>query len=356
MLKVQLQNGKGDNTKLQVMKRNGWHAIPVLTDPLRDGVFEQKALLNDDFGDAINQNAATGGTPVGIHNGTDTVLWTGTNVVGSKVTFDSTTRPNAGTKSVEIDNPALNDIWQFDRGSDLTVSSYVSLSGVVNIDKDWTSGDSVAIYGWDTAGATEVGTRVFLEDYINETNFDVWQGLSIPLSDMNLVTGTIDAIRMEQVGRNGKAARWYLDTFQVEETGSPISFKAKADKGTKLHVNKIVLSVADVGTGATAHAYNKLGALSALTNGVVLRADVDGEMLINLNIKQESDILEYGGIYDVLNDDGTNTYKTISLDVAGSREIILDSRNDDEISISVNDDLTGLLLFTAQVRGWREVI
>ena len=349
--------GNKDGLAQDVIEREKWLASPVLTEELRQGTYKTAFLLNDTNGSNMAVNAAVSGTPEGVHDGTDSTLWTGSNITGSSVTFDSTTRPNNGTKSVEVDTPALNDVWQFDKGSDLTVSSYNTLSFFINVDKGWDGGDSIEIYGWDTTpvlGGVQ-GVAVAIEDYFNETNFDTWQQVIIPLSDMNLTSGTIDALRMGYVAQgSGQRPTFYIDDMQFEETGGAVEYSLGLTRGKNFRIHRLTFSIADTGTGGTAKAYNQIGAIAALTVGTSLMIEKDGEQLLNLTIKQLSDMLDVGFTISNVVDDGTDTYMNVTIDFSQDRPLVLNTSTLDELTVTLNDDLSGLLVHRCYVSGWEE--
>ena len=68
---------------------------------------------------------------------------------------------------------------------------------------------------------------------------------------MGLTDSTIDSVRVEQEAKEGKAPKYYLDDVQIEETGVPIIFELKPDKGTWLLVKSLQIVTAAVGTAAS---------------------------------------------------------------------------------------------------------
>jgi len=319
-------------------------------------------FLNADFGAAMNQDGEFGGTPIGIHNGTDSVLWTGTNVIGGKVTFDSTDagRPSGGTKSVRVDNPASGDVWQFDKGSSQDLSGYVALTLNINIDKDWTEGDSVSIYGWDTTGSTQVGNKVLLENYVNTFDFDVAQVAAIPLADLGLTEQTVYAFRMQQESTEGKAAKFYIDDFQIEETGEPVEYRVTTNVQKTYLVDRLVLTIADVlsgtltdGAGMTPLSYNKILDENSLASGIGLRKVVDGETDFSIVFSNIGDFLTLGFKITNQMSDGTNVL--ITLEQEFDNPLRIKGPSDlNFIEFTINDNLTGLSKFNAILRG-REV-
>jgi len=163
------------------------------------------------------------GVPEFIHNGTDTVYWTGSEPVGTKFKFNDGNRSFDGTKSVKQDNSSVGDIGQFTNpGGALDLTTYDDLYMQVNIDKDWDT-ESIEIYGYDTNLAAQVGAKVTLESYLNTSLEDVWQEVVIPLADLGLMLATtVDALRIEQAtSGSGKKPKVYYDVIQWRQGPQP---------------------------------------------------------------------------------------------------------------------------------------
>ena len=154
----------------------------------------------------------------------------------------------------------------------------------------------------------------------------------------------------------GAKPGFYLDSFEIEETGGSEEYSVSANLGTQFHINKFTVSIADTGTGGTAFAYDQIGALSTLPNGIILRLTSKGKTVFSANIKQLCDFLDIGMTIDNKVDDGTNTYANLSFRFEDAKEIILDSREDDTFSLTIADNLSGLLVFKAFANGWEELL
>ena len=255
-------------------------------------------FTNPEYGSAMNQDGAFSGTPLGIQDGDDTALWTAQNVVGTKLTAGSTDRFYGGAASVLVDNPSLNDTWEFDKASNQDLSGYVALTMRVNVDKDWDT-EAIEIYGWD--GTAEVGGRVQLAGYLPETVFDVWHPVVIPLSDMGLTGQTIQSFRMQLTSAGAaKKPKFYMDAVQLEETGADLRFTAISPVfDRRFHVYSMVINVADaldmsVVNGTVAGlSYDKLlGA--TLTNGLSFQVYQDGLSYRDATIGNAGDMLDDG--------------------------------------------------------------
>lgn len=410
---------------------------------------EVHPFLNDDFGINMNQNISFGGTPVGIHNGIDSTLWTGSNIAGASVTFnqdddrahggivtvvtaadtggdtvtvgvngvdtivtegvewtktdgnntatatslasaisaisgvsatsalgvvtvvidsgnniskidtsDGTALPGSA-RAVFVNQPAVNNVWEFDQGSDITIASYTAFTCFVNIDKNWSEGDSVEMYAYDTGTATEVGQRIKVEDFINFGDFDTWQSFTIPFSAFTFIETTFDAIRFEMVAKSGASPTWYLDDFQIEQTGVPLVFKATTPKGTKFHVDEIRIRLRDTISVAVANGtvpgWDTTGLLgvSALTNGILFQRTQDGEIEFSVLLRSMDDFEATGS--NRINESDNGSISAFTYLVEFPNPIILDGSKQDFLSFTIQDALDGLDRLTAVARGSIEI-
>ncbi len=341
--------------------RDGESSLVVYTIPREQPIPKILPFLNDTYGAAMNQDAAFGGTPVNIHNGVDSALWSGSEIIGGKVTFDSnftgTGWPPAGTKSVKVDNAAVGDVWQFAKGSDQDLTNYSAFSMDIYIDKDWKAGDSISLYGWNVSGAAMVGNKIFLEDYIDENNFDEAMSVAIPLVDMGLTDETISAFRMQQESKEGKAPKFYMDTLAIQETGGGIEFRVTHDPATRYCVNEFVITITDVLSGTLANGagiipidpYAILG-IPTLSNGINIRSVIGGETDFSGNFESISDFEAIGFRLENPQSNGTNT--SIQLIQSFPDPLIINGApSQNFLSITIADNLSGLTRFTAILRG-----
>lgn len=287
-----------------------------------------------------------------------TVTITSGNNISKIDTSDGTNLPGTA-QAVFIDAAQVGNTWQFAKGSDITVSNFTAISGFINIDKQWAAGDSIEVYGFDV-GVGEVGNRVKLEDFINETDFDEWQAFVLPLSTLGLTAGTIDALRFEVITKSGSAPVWYLDDLQVEQTGTPATFKVTTPVGTKFHINEIIVRVEDAFDSTLANAtvpnipINALLGISELTNGIVLRLVQKGITTLSTTLRNLGDFLANGAVLQSVTGDATNTGFT--LHIAFRELLILEGGAENNfLSFTINDDLSGLTRFTAFALGSIEV-
>lgn len=309
-------------------------------------------FTNEDYGSAMNQDAGFSGTPLSVHDGTDSTLWTATDIVGGgKTTFDSTDQNHtvAGTKSIKVDASPVDDVFQIAKGSDLDCNNYTAITMWIYPEKDWTITDVINIYGWDTDANQQVGTAIDLKNYFAYGDFNTWHKLTIPLSDFGeMATSTIlDALRVSIAAVDGKSPKFYIDDIQFEESGTPIKYSIKASNGTWLHVNSYTMTIVANIAGTLADAsmpnipYDGLLGTSLIAGTTYQRAQ-DGKILFSQQVVDFIDWVELpGSEVTGQGSDGTNTW--VSLRITHAEPLILKAEENDELSVTVNDDLSGLV-------------
>jgi len=351
MIKANIVGGCGRGYHADVVNGTGEaHALVVATRPLK--VFENdiRFFTNDEHGANMNINAAVGGTAEEVHNGIDDVLWTATDIVGGgKTTFNSTEQHYEGARSIKVNNAPTGDIFQIAKGSDLDCTGYVSLTMWVYPDKDWKRNDVVDVYGWDTGTGTQVGDAVDLSDYFSYDDYDTWHKVTIPLTDMGdlAVSTTLDSLRFKQTAKEGKAPKYYLDTIQFEETGTPVPFVIAPDKGTWLHVESFAVSVADAMAGTLlngtlpAYAYDKVLGVT-MSAGLAYQRIQAEKVQFSQTIASLMDLMQMPGtVISGHGSDGTNTWLTAQ--IKHQQPLILKAEHSDKLQWTVSEDLTGLL-------------
>ena len=346
------------------------NALVVATRPLKTHDLKIGFLTNSTYGSDMNKNASYGGTPVTIHDGTDSVAWGFAETGTTGFTADSTDRFYAGAKSVKSDSVAAGAYAEFTNnvgpGTDIDLSGYTAFTMWINVDSNWILGDSVAFQGVVDGGL--VGTSVDLSDYFDYTNHDVWQLISIPVIDMGLSATSIDAVRFTQGGKAGAATPlYYLDNITLEETGAPIKYNIKPDKGTWFHIDTVHITMADnvdseIDTGADTKvptmyglSYNKFLGMTA-TEGLKFETYRANELVTGTSLEVTSLAsmlaLPDAKITNAISD-GTNTL--ISLERKLSVPIILKAEEDDELRVTLSDDFSVLLMMKFSVMGYKEL-
>ena len=340
----------GQLQEAEVIRQDGHNGLVVFTEILHERTFQGAFAFNSEFGVNFAQNGAFGGTPERVHDGIDSTLWTGSNIIGTKADFNSAARPYLGTYSVLVDNPNAGDSWDFDNGADIDLTGYVALTMQVNVDKDYTINDSISICGWDSDLNIIVGNKVFLEDFINVLDFDNWNVASIPLTAMGLESSTtVDSIRMTMEVKSGaKAPKLYIDEVILQETGAPICFTIRPNHGKVFYIDKFRYSFTDaydarlVGGTVPNLSYDKILNKTKLVNGIQYTVYSGGEITTRFSTTCIGDLLRgTAKVADVISD-GTNTLITMETTL-NDTPIKLYATKGDRVEITISDDLTNLI-------------
>lgn len=361
-LPIRIIGTAGDDGELieaHVHKHHGGkHAgIVALTDPLIEFIPETHSFLNDIYGSAMNQNISFGGTPEIIHNGGTSVEWTGAAVQG---TWDF-----ADAGKVSLTNGDNNDAAIFSEETPTTIdlSGYTTLTGKINLTTYSTVNNTLTII-FDNIGAA-VGISVNIDDYIDTGLIGTEQSFVIPKADMGLTTQLVDGFNIALSRVGGTKPTMTFDDIQLEETGASATFLYSPPAEKIFHVDLVRFSIIDNTTGITSVSgatenatmaglsYNTILGVSALTNGIIYQRIQESVVQSSDVIRQLGDFLAIGAnISGVPISDGTNT--CLTLDIHYPRPIILEG-NENILSLTISDNLSGLISFTAAVRGAVEI-
>lgn len=243
------------------------------------------------------------------------------------------------------------DIIQFAKGSDIDFNDYVAITGWIYI-TGW-AGDNqdVNVYVWDTDADEQVGTTVSLSNFIDRTLFNTWQKFSIALSELGAATATsVDALRVETIDTGaGAPPNYFMDDMQVEETGTPLIFSYSPDEGKTVRITNIAVVMVDNVTEANAKDYNSLMGVNALANGITVNWTINnGENnIFGGSVTRMIDFVQFAGALFDVRGDGTNSWVTINYELQEYQPIMTAN---DVFSYTINDDLSGLLLFRVFIR------
>lgn len=359
-IRTVISDGCGAGAEAGVHKKpDAPYGLVAYTEPYRSYIAKTTSLLNETTGGVdANVDASFSGTPDGIHNGTDSALWTGTALTGTW-DFASTTQAQAGTKSIEAINTVNNDEAQLERSSAITANSYVAMTGYIYI-TSWPSSGTKEVELRTRLAGVDVGNTVDLSTYIDTGILNSWIKFTIPLDDFGLGADSIDQVIVKTVDIGGGAAPdYYLDTLQWEETGSQV-FSVEPSIGKIYSITNMSITMADAYDGTLASSshpnikYNQLLGLSKLTNGIVFRLTTDDIVRFNGVFAQHIDYMTFPGLSMQSGGDATNTW--IRYDVKFDFPFVMDSRKKDKLEMILSDDLSGLLFHRVLVRGYEETI
>ena len=357
-LKIEVTDGNGGNRAEVVKDSDLVHPHPpglmVYTHPYESQSNQVLIARNPDVGVEMNVDGSTGGTPDGVHNGTDSVYWTASNLSGNSFVFDSTAQANDGTKSIDATGTANNDEALFSRASALTFSGYSAFSGAIYI-VSWPQNGTKEVRLRFRLAGTDLGGSVDLSDYIDINNTGAWQSFSIPLSAFALTGATLDQLVVTTVDIGaGAAPNYYLYTLQMEQAagGGPVAFTLAPPLGEHVLVTGITIVLVDNFTVTSNYdlSYNKFGGITGLTNGILVQRIQEEEVKFTGVFQDNLDLMQRSNAQiQALLSDGTNTLVRFHSEFPAPVELRSDTR--DRYVFTVRDDLSGLISLQIRANG-----
>lgn len=333
---------------IDTLKRSGKTGIVSYSIDLIPRKFQVIPFMNDTFGSAMNQNIAFTGTPLKIHDGIDTSLWTASALSGTWV-FNSTVQSNGGDNSIDA-RGTQNDteaLFSLPSGSAPEFANYTAVTGFIYLTGFPASGVKDIEMRFRVT-ASDIGNTVNLNDYIDTSLLNAWQKFSIPKSDFGLDEDLFNEIVIRTVSTGGGAAPdYFLDDIQIEETGSPAVFKASPPTGKVARITSVrfcfadAVSIALVSGTVPGISYNKFLGVDQLSIGITVQRLLNGAVDFTAVFKNISDMMLAGHNIVSMGDDGNNSF--ITTEITFDTELVLTDRDGDFISISINDNMSGLL-------------
>ena len=309
-----------------------------------DGIQRTRPFLNPSYGGGMNIDARFSGTPILITDGGDNAGWTAVIIAGAWNLSD-TLNPYAGTRCVS--RVAANDLDAVKfTGSAVDGSTRSAISVQFRIENYTTENHSIDL-SLSLAG-TPIGNTVNIVDYINSAMFNEYQEAVISMSDLGVSALSFDeaTISVSRVG--GTKPSFRLDNFKIEESGGGVSFEVSTDAAGDLSINRIRMSMVSGVTGLSAADHSKMIGV-ILENGIALNRTSGGVVAIGRRFSSLFDLYS-SGFNELLMLESTSSTLAI-IEIFFDTAIILRAATNDKISLSLSDDLSPFLLFTAIARG-----
>jgi len=295
----------------------------------------------------MNQNIAFSGTPEIIHNGGSSAEWTGTAIAGTWNFADSA--------KVTITSANNNDQASFAEETPTTIdmSGFTALTGKVDLDIYNPANNSIVI-AFDNAG-TPVGNSVDLNDFIDTGDF-AEQSFVIPKAELGLTSQSLDGMLLTITRTGGAKPTIKFDDVQFEAAGTPAVFTAVTPLGTRLHVREIIIRFEDAISTVLTDAsmpnilIDQFLGVSGLTNGIVFSIVSGGKTVVASTFRDIGDFFATGANLTNATGNATNTGFTLCFEFI-EPIILLGGGDNNFLSFTISDNLSGLTRFTAIARG-----
>ena len=191
-----------------------------------------------------------------------------------------------------------------------------------------------------------VGTSINVNDFINTGTLNTWQKYVIPKSAMGLNGSTIDQLVFTTLSTLGAPPDYYLDTLNIEQSGS-IAFTFQPQIGQIFEVDTVELTFSD---NITVIEPEQIMGVSSLVTGIRFRTVVDGVTRFSGGSKTFTELLSGGGNQTSVILGAANSTVKFTIPSPGAF-LRFNGDTQDNYSIVLSDDYTGLTSFKALVRG-----
>lgn len=310
----------------------------------RDFVLGNTRFLRTDDG---GQQMALDGLPAGA----SLVVWNGTgggdtggDWTAPAVGVESAAAAQSGTNGWDTQAQGSNTDVTFDNGSELDVAGTYDVLSFWLQPKHYPNNGNLQIQ-WKNAAGTVIGTTLSVENYVVNMDVDVWQQVSIPVSDFNLGA---DVQRCVFVLKTGNNQRHFIDNIELQASGGsgPYTFQVAAPAQEGWHATMVVLVVSAPDTGWSSSTFaNQPG----LANGLLLRQRrlSDGMVRWTLNAKDNVDLFGRYHPQESFNFDNNELLVGFMVKPGQSADIVI--TDDEVLEFVVRDDLSGLMNLRAFV-------
>ena len=282
--------------------------------------------------------------------------------VGADSKF-TTAGSGADCIATNVDKVILTDMADGDSGfsfntdtqgttSKISTGNYTAFTGFIYI-TSWSGSGTKDVTARIRLTGVDQGDELNLSNYIDTGALNSWQAFVIPMADFGAGTVNVDEVVIKTVDIGGGAApNYYLDVLQFEETGGD-TFSINIPKNSRYYITELTIIMADTTTD-TASTWNKLLGLTALTNGINFTLINSGETIFNGNFHQHVDFLSFPGLRADYEGNGTNAH--VQYSAKFDYPAVVNSRTKDTFTMTISDNLSGLLYFRVLARGYLETL
>lgn len=313
-------------------------ALLVLPSPHQLG--QAKFLRTSDGSALMNVDGRANGTGVNIWDGTGagdtgTGDWT-VDGIGSETAGSN----HAGTNGWDTGVSTLvTEQMRFtDPGGDSDINGTYEELRFWMQPKAFPAGARLRI-NWQDNSNTSIGTTINVANYVTNYDLDVWQQVSIPISDFNLGA---NVAKLRFRFRNVVGQQFWFDDVELGliGTGGPFRYQDKAPAGQRHHLSMLVLVIVADDAGWAGDAFADI--VGGLPKGLIIRQRrlSDGEILWSLNSKDNIDLFGRYHPQEVFNFSDSTQLVGLMLKPGSKASVVV--TDDEVLEFVVRDDLSGL--------------
>lgn len=314
-----------------------------------------RAFLTDETGNPeFTQDNVALADPTRIYDGGDTALFTA-NALSGAGRWDTTSTAQAyvGSQSLSGASARNNDTMSLSSGTDYQANQFSALDMYIYLTQWPTSGSVKEIELELWSNGTLASDTIKVGAYIDKTLFNAWQLCTIPFADFNVTTTTWDEVRIRfrDTGQ-GQAPRAYFDEIVMQglAAGGTIDFVYAPSADQRVEVRKLVLAGAN---NSDKVKYDELFGAPKLANGLLVTLRSGGKIIDSQVIRDNFRLVQLANTTIAANKETVSSTTMYRSDTEFAEEsLILNGRTNDEIRITVRDDLSSLLSFTSSVEAY----
>jgi len=290
-----------------------------------------------------------------IYDGGDSALFTANALSGAgRWDTTSTDQAYAGSQSLSGASARNNDTMSLTSTTDYAADQFSAFDMFIYLTQWPTSGSIKEIELELWSNGVQASSTLLIRNYIDITNFNAWQLCTIPFADFNITTTTWDEVRIRfrDTGQ-GQAPRAYFDEIVMQglsATGT-VDFVYAPAADELVEVRKLVLAAAN---DSNKIKWDELFGRTKLPNGILITLRSGGEVVDSQVVRDNFRLVQLANSDIVATRDTVDNTTIYRCPATFEPEsVILDGRTSDEIRITVRDDMSDLLAFTASVEAYK---
>lgn len=316
----------------------------IVADP--EYVLGKSKFLRTDIGtEQMNVNGLAPGGATVVWNG-DGTYWT-LEANGTAETYAAKT----GTYGLDSGVRPVGQETRFDYGSNQDIAGLYQNVRFWMQPKAFPSGAQLKIL-WRTSGGSNPGVQLLVQDYVPSMDLDVWQQVTIPISDFSLGA---DVAKLVLIYGTKGGQQFYFDDFELVASGAggPYTFRAEAPAGEIWHVSLMNLIVSANSAGWNSSAFGNIA--GGLTQGLALRKKIlsTSEVVWSFTFKKNVEL--FGHLVPSYDFTFADSELLVNFSMRPEQSV-LHITDDEVLEFLVRDNLSSLTNMRAYIHYGREVL